>query len=59
MKDFVKNNKEHMPLEFMCPLTMEIFVDPVITEDGQTYERAAIEVWFSNHSTSPLTNRVL
>jgi hypothetical protein len=31
-------------------------VDPVITADGQTYERAAIEKWFAEgHTTSPST----
>jgi hypothetical protein len=29
-----------------CPLTMEVMRDPVITADGQTYERAEIEKWF-------------
>ncbi len=29
---------------FHCPLTMELMRDPVITADGQTYERAEIEV---------------
>lgn len=31
-------------------------MDPVVAEDGITYERAAIESWFKNHDTSPLTN---
>lgn len=31
-------------------------VDPVIlTGDGQTYERAAIEQWLQAHSTSPVS----
>ena len=31
--------------------------DPVMTADGQTYERAEIERWFAaGHTTSPLTN---
>ena len=31
-------------------------IDPVITYDGQTYERRAIEHWFRiGKSTSPLT----
>ncbi len=45
-----------IPPEFVCPLTREIFTDPVITKDGHTYERAAIEMWLANHDTSPLTN---
>ena len=29
-------------VHFVCPLTGELFVDPVITSDGYTYEREAI-----------------
>jgi len=40
-----------------CPITGVLFVDPVMTVDGQTYERSAIERWFSDgHRTSPATN---
>lgn len=41
-----------------CPLTREIFQDPVLlVADGQTYERAAIQKWLDlgNHR-SPMTN---
>lgn len=42
---------------FFCPITREIYKDPVFTVDGQTYERAAIEKWFKDgNSTSPATN---
>jgi hypothetical protein len=45
------------PAEFTCPLSRCLMEDPVVTADGQTYERAAIEHWFSlGHTTSPLTN---
>jgi hypothetical protein len=47
------------PIELMCPITNEIMYDPVVTEDGQTYERAAIERWLSMHDTSPLTGKKL
>ncbi len=41
---------------FQCPLTMEMMRDPVMTADGQTYERAATEEWFAlGRRTSPLT----
>ena len=40
--------------------TREIMVDPVFTEDGQTYERRSIEYWFSlGNRTSPATGAVL
>jgi len=45
-----------IPPEFLCPVTGEVFEDPVLTEDGQTYEKFAINEWFkSGHSKSPLS----
>ena len=45
-----------IPPEFLCPITGEIFEDPVMMEDGQTYELFAINEWFkSGHSKSPLS----
>jgi hypothetical protein len=41
---------------FICPITQDIMVDPVVADDGYTYERAAIETWFMERLTSPLTN---
>lgn len=40
---------------FDCPISRERMVDPVVAADGHTYERAAIEAWFAQHSTSPMT----
>lgn len=31
---------------FICPLTKQIMCDPVTLENGQTFEREAIEKWF-------------
>lgn len=31
---------------FICPLTKTVMQDPVTLENGQTYERSAIERWF-------------
>lgn len=42
-----------------CPITMDIFRDPVITPDGHTYERQAIEQWVREHGTSPMTREPL
>jgi ankyrin repeat protein/ubiquitin len=43
-----------------CPLTMAVMRDPVITVDGQTYERTEIEKWFAlGNRTSPLTGEEL
>jgi len=46
-----------IPSELECPITGVLFVDPVMTEDDKTYERAAIQRWFDEgHRTSPATN---
>jgi len=48
-----------------CPITSELFKDPVMCTDGHTYERAAILAWFEEQRkhkpdlTSPMTNAVL
>lgn len=31
---------------FICPLTKQVMLDPVTLENGQTFEREAIEKWF-------------
>lgn len=48
------------PKEFKCPITHSFMNDPVIAEDGQTYERFAIEQWFAaSKLSSPITNELL
>ena len=50
---------------FLCPITQDYMRDPVITSDGQTYERRAIEAWLQRCAaqgmppTSPLTGEAL
>jgi len=38
-----------------CPLTMEVFVDPVVDLQGHSYERRAIVTWLRENSISPIT----
>ena len=47
------------PVEFLCPITQEMMVDPVFTTDGHTYEKAAIQRWLTHKRTSPLTGALL
>jgi len=51
--------QDKIPDEFFCPISAEIMIDPVMIEDGHTYERDSIEAWFEKHDTSPLTNVVI
>eukprot|EP01051_Picozoa_sp_SAG22_P017923 SAG22_NODE_2881_length_2130_cov_1.194485_1_plen_602_part_10 len=46
-------------VDFICPITQELMVDPVIATDGHSYERSAIERWLASHNTSPLTGAEL
>jgi hypothetical protein len=39
-----------------CPITHELFCEPVIAEDGYIYEQTAIESWFNDYKLiSPVT----
>ena len=49
-------NEEEIPSNFECPITKNFMRDPVMTSDGHTYDRSAIEKWFAEgHLTSPST----
>lgn len=50
-----KTNFAALQRDFCCPITQQRFTDPVLTCDGHTYERSAIETWLQDHLTSPLT----
>lgn len=39
----------------VCPITFSLFHDPVIAEDGHTYERSAITEWIQLNGTSPIS----
>ena len=54
-----KRKRPSLPSEFLCPITQDVMVDPVSTEDGHTYERSAIARWLSKKKTSPLTGAAL
>jgi hypothetical protein len=46
---------DNTPDEFKCPITLEIMVDPVLCDDGYTYERSAI--MSMRKSISPMTRQ--
>lgn len=48
-----------IPNEYLCPISLEIMRDPVVTSTGNTYERKNIEKWFLSNNTDPLTNIVI
>ncbi|XP_006403398.2 U-box domain-containing protein 15 [Eutrema salsugineum] len=59
-KSFTKSTSLILPHEFLCPITLEIMLDPVIIATGQTYEKDSIQKWFdAGHKTCPKTRQTL
>lgn len=49
-----------VPSSYLCPITQDLMKDPVIAQDGFSYEREAITKWFLvGRKTSPITNGAL
>jgi hypothetical protein len=48
-----------IPIEFRCPITKLVMIDPVIDKEGHVYERSAIESWIQTNHTSPFTRNPL
>ena len=48
-----------VPPEFICPITQTLMLDPVVTCDGNTYERSAILAWLDKQCTAPMTGEPL
>ncbi|CAI0390068.1 unnamed protein product [Linum tenue] len=64
MADFdsllLSNKHSPPPKDFVCPITSNIFADPVTLETGQTYERKAIQEWLDRgNSSCPITRQNL
>lgn len=50
---------EEIIKEYLCPITHELMIDPVMIDSGNTFEREAILKYFENHNKDPETNEVL
>ena len=59
LRKVIEERGTSKPADIVCPITHEPMVDPVSAADGQTYERRAIEEWFTSAATSPLTGEPL
>jgi hypothetical protein len=60
LSSMVLEYQEKLQRSFECPITYELFKDPVFcVGDGHTYEREAILRHFENSSSSPLTGERL
>lgn len=50
-----KMKKIKIPENFLCPISYEIMLDPVVTSSGSTYDRKNIVKWLANKRTDPMT----
>jgi U-box domain len=48
-----------IPSEFLCPITLEVMIKPLMSKYGHHYERDAILEWIGSSGTCPLTRRSL
>ena len=40
--------------DWIWPISFKLMSDPVVAQDGNSYERSEIETWFNKNSTSPM-----
>ena len=53
-------SNQHVPSNFLCPITHDIMQDPyIVAETGHSYERSSIVSWLASNMTDPKTNRIL
>ena len=45
--------------KYLCPITNEVMVEPVVDALGNTYDRDAIQKWLETNDKDPLTNEPL
>jgi hypothetical protein len=51
---------QDIPEEFLCPITQELMINPLMSRTGITYEKTAIMEWISKHNnTCPMTRQPL
>lgn len=49
--------EKHNLHSFLCPISHQCFVNPVVAPDGHTYERDSIVEWLRENNNSPMTNK--
>jgi hypothetical protein len=53
----LQDNEVSVPL--CCPITHQLFKDPVVSRFGHSFEREDIETWLLKKSTCPVTNQCM
>ncbi|EOA39747.1 hypothetical protein CARUB_v10008393mg [Capsella rubella] len=56
-QDLIRGLKDE---DLLCPISLEIMMDPVVIETGHTYDRSSITKWIgSGNITCPKTGKIL
>jgi len=50
-----RNYKSEPPIEFICPISQVIMENPYVADDGFSYEKFEIELWYTKKLISPRT----
>ena len=45
--------------KYLCPITRQIMIEPVVDALGNTYDKEAIQDWLKNNDRTPKTNEQL
>ena len=56
IQEKIEEIEQMLSESYICPIGQTILEDPVVADDGQTYERKYIIEWMKKSNTSPLTN---
>ena len=48
-----------VPDALCCPISFELYCDPVITPEGRSYERSCIEMYLRRESKDPVSRKYL
>ena len=49
----------NVPQGYLCPITHQLMNNPVVDNEGNSYEQSAILEWLSRNNTSPITRNPL
>ena len=56
--ELISEEAAELVSDFLCPILGEIMEDPVICEDGHSYDRASIEHWFQSCASGAICPRL-
>ena len=54
-----KQATPYVPHEYMCPISLDWYVDPVVAPSGHSFSRAHIVSWLERGGVNPLTHEPL